>query len=193
MATGEDPKCGGSKTASWLQRVYLFRKKGSTAVFWPPCARLGELLDIQVADDVAIDRPDSEFRPRVKTTRAAQTAWLTRRSWRTLTPSSPRWILPLPLSVGRPRRSDNCQPRERAGRVKTAQRRRAVLTRPSAPGKWNTGATRRWPRHDTDSRPNAARVNSIGLAPSSGSIGVWERNRISSSGNSGSVRRASPD
>ena len=43
---------------------------------------------------------------------------------------------------GIPRRSDNCQPRERAGRVKTAQRRRAVLTRPSAPEQSNTGATR---------------------------------------------------
>ena len=33
------------------------------------------------------------------------------------------------------------KPRERAGRVKTAQRRRAVLTRPSAPEQSNTGAT----------------------------------------------------
>jgi hypothetical protein len=40
---------------------------------------------------------------------------------------------------------------------------------------------------------NAARVRSIGLAPSRGRIGVCERNRINSSGDSGSVRRAFPD
>ena len=40
---------------------------------------------------------------------------------------------------------------------------------------------------------NTARVNSIGLAPSNGKIGVCARNRISSSGDSGSVRRASID
>ena len=40
-------------------------------------------------------------------------------------------------------RSGNCPQRERAGRVKTAQRRRAVLTRPRAPGQSITGATRR--------------------------------------------------
>jgi hypothetical protein len=41
-----------------------------------------------------------------------------------------------------PRRSDNCQTGERAGRVKTAQRRRVVLTRPSAPGRCHIGTTR---------------------------------------------------
>src|SRR3954471_17758284 len=40
---------------------------------------------------------------------------------------------------GIPRRSDNCQPWEHAGRVKTAKRRRAVLTRPGAPGQSRTG------------------------------------------------------
>ena len=47
-------------------------------------------------------------------------------------------------------RSENCHPRKRAGRVKTAQRRRAVLTRPSDSEQSNTGATRGRGRHGAD-------------------------------------------
>ncbi len=39
---------------------------------------------------------------------------------------------------------------------------------------------------------NAARVNAVGFAPSSGRIGVLARNRIRSSGDSGSCRRPVP-
>jgi hypothetical protein len=64
-------------------------------------------------------------------------------------------------------------PRERAGRVKTAQRRRAVLTRPSVPGQSRIGATRANAGNQYGDRfSKAARVNSIGLAPSNGRIGV---------------------
>jgi hypothetical protein len=71
---------------------------------------------------------------------------------------------------------------------------RVVLTRPAAPAQSNTGARRthsRKPvRYFCSNSPN---VKSIGRAPSNGRIGVCARNCISSSGDSGSVCRASPD
>ena len=92
------------------------------------------------------------------------------------------------------RRSGNCRPpgARRAGQDRAApkgsldapKRSRTIEHRSDATG---GGA------HELDRVANTARVNSIGLAPSSGRIGVCERNRISSSADSGSARRASID
>jgi hypothetical protein len=48
--------------------------------------------------------------------------------------------------------------RERAGRVKTAQRRRAVLTRPRDPAELSAGATLGPPRQRVHFAPNNRRV-----------------------------------
>ena len=58
-----------------------------------------------------------------------------------LTNSAERRLVSQPESNRSCRRSGNCKHRERAGRVKGAQRRSGPLTRPSAPGKSGTGAT----------------------------------------------------
>jgi hypothetical protein len=91
------------------------------------------------------------------------------------------------LCIGKQRNSF-----DQAGRVKTAQRRRAVLTRPSRSRTIECRCDAASPVQDAERALNAAQVSSIGLAPSNGRIGVCARNRINSSGVSGSGRRALP-
>ena len=63
-----------------------------------------------------------------------------------------------------PRRSDNCHIGERAGRVKTAQRRRVVLTRPSRSLQSNIGATQctRFSRHRVEPKRGSRQVDRAG-------------------------------